>query len=348
MPCFWFCCIVLLMVHTQGLYFKQGEGYEVFHPFAMRSHTEKSTYLIAPPHAWISYLIGNLRELSVSTVLGDIGDDMLGYARKLYKECLLNTILAKQFGKYRLSFSISGKKKNLRPFNESERDMGLEFPGFAVTMTGRRRLESVQEMLENIFTDNIPGDVMEAGVWRGGMSIFMRGVILAHNEGHARLSFVCDSFRGLPASSLPEDLAQTWNDNLFLEVSADTVKRNFEAFGITDRNIVIVKGFFAQSMPQLRALVGERTFSLLRLDGDMYESTVDVLYQFYDKLSLGGYVIIDDYSEGFPARAAVNDFLQVHGIATLPVDIDGTAAFWRKAAHVEVQHWRYEEKRWIA
>jgi O-methyltransferase len=74
----------------------------------------------------------------------------------------------------------------------------------------------------------------------------------------------------------------------------------------------------------------------------MYESTVDVLYHLYNKLSVGGYVIIDDWF-GFPAKRACEDFFQVHRINPEIIAIDKTAAYWKKTEDIDIQFWRYEQ-----
>ena len=84
--------------------------------------------------------------------------------------------------------------------------------------------------------------------------------------------------------------------------------------------------------------------SIMRLDGDMYESTVDVLYHLYGKLSVGGYVIMDDWF-GFPSRTACEDFFKVHGISPTIVRIDELSAYWKKEEEVDVQFWRYEQSK---
>lgn len=76
--------------------------------------------------------------------------------------------------------------------------------------------------------------------------------------------------------------------------------------------------------------------------GDMYESTVDVLYHLYDKLSIGGYVIMDDWF-GFPSKTACEDFFVVHGIQPQIIAVDELSAYWQKTEHVQIQYWRYEQ-----
>ena len=76
----------------------------------------------------------------------------------------------------------------------------------------------------------------------------------------------------------------------------------------------------------------------------MYESTVDVLYNLYDKLSIGGYVIMDDWY-GFPSKRACEDFFAVHGIKPEIIQIDHLSAYWKKTEHVNIQYWRYKESK---
>jgi O-methyltransferase/8-demethyl-8-(2,3-dimethoxy-alpha-L-rhamnosyl)tetracenomycin-C 4'-O-methyltransferase len=76
--------------------------------------------------------------------------------------------------------------------------------------------------------------------------------------------------------------------------------------------------------------VKERTWSVVRLDGDLYESTMDALTNLYPGLSVGGFLIVDDYGHG-PCRQAVTDFRDAHGIDEPIEPIDWLGAFWRRA-----------------
>jgi hypothetical protein len=70
--------------------------------------------------------------------------------------------------------------------------------------------------------------------------------------------------------------------------------------------------------------------AILRMDGDMYESTMDALNSLYHKVAPGGFVIVDDYI--LPAcRKAVDDFRRDHAIEAPMEDVDGAAVFWEKA-----------------
>eukprot|EP00986_Skeletonema_menzelii_P013248 scaffold7606_cov152-Skeletonema_menzelii.AAC.1 len=111
-----------------------------------------------------------------------------------------------------------------------------------------------------------------------------------------------------------------WDNTPYLEVASDIVANNFIKYGLLDSKVVFAKGFFNETMPILAEKI--TSLSVMRLDGDMYESTVDVLYHLYDKLSIGGYVIMDDWF-GFPSKTACEDFFDVHGIKPEIIPIDG-------------------------
>jgi hypothetical protein len=74
----------------------------------------------------------------------------------------------------------------------------------------------------------------------------------------------------------------------------------------------------------------------MRLDGDYYESTMDALTNLYDKLSVGGYAIIDDYGEDTwtYCRKAVDDFRREHGIKEPMIRVDSKCFFWQRRAPI--------------
>ena len=81
--------------------------------------------------------------------------------------------------------------------NPSLRLTGKDWPAVAPTMIGMARIDNLQHCVESVLEDNIPGDLIETGVWRGGACIFMRGLLKAHGVTDRRV-WVADSFRGLP------------------------------------------------------------------------------------------------------------------------------------------------------
>lgn len=207
------------------------------------------------------------------------------------------------------------------------RDEGRIWPGLADTMIGLRRLDNLQQCLESVLRERIPGDLIETGVWRGGASIFMRAVLAAHAVADRRV-YVADSFRGLPppdTTRYPADAGDDLHTYAELAVDRATVEANFAKYGLLDQQVVFVEGWFADTLPALAV----KEFALIRLDGDMYGSTMDALEALYPKLAVGGYCIIDDYA--LPGcRRAVEDYRQQNGIVEPLQEVDWTGVCWRR------------------
>jgi O-methyltransferase len=206
------------------------------------------------------------------------------------------------------------------------REEGADWPPRAHTMVGRRRLDHVQACIETVLREDIPGDLMETGIWRGGCAILMRGVLAAWGDA-ARCVWAADSFRGLPPpeGKWPADAGSGLHRLDFLAVSRAAVEANFRAYGLLDERVRLLEGWFETSLPAAPV----STLAVLRLDGDMYGSTMVVLETMYDRLSPGGFLIIDDHSLA-SCRRAVADFRAAHAI-TEPIEpVDWTAVFWRK------------------
>ncbi|WP_426960170.1 TylF/MycF/NovP-related O-methyltransferase [Muricoccus radiodurans] len=208
------------------------------------------------------------------------------------------------------------------------REVGADWPPRAHTMIGLRRLENIQSCVEAVLRDGIPGDLLEAGVWRGGASIFMRGILAAYSD-MTRQVWLADSFQGLPppdAERYPADRDFDLSTMDQLAISRSEVEANFRAYALLDERVRFLEGFFADTLPSAPV----DRLSVLRLDGDLYASTMQVLEPLYDRLSPGGFVIVDDYSLP-PCRAAINDFRAARGITDPIETVDWTGIFWRKA-----------------
>ena len=216
-----------------------------------------------------------------------------------------------------------------RPFDQRKRDFGLDWPADALTMIGMRRLTSLQECVETVLAEDIPGDLVECGVWRGGASILMRAVLAAHGDD-TRTVWLADSFEGVPAPNAASYQADK-GDRLhlaapILAVSEDDVRANFARYGLLDDRVRTIPGWFKDTLHNAPI---ER-ISVLRLDGDLYESTIQALDGLYSRLTPGGFCIIDDYHAIEGCRKAVTDYRARHGISAPIVDIDGTGVLWRK------------------
>ncbi len=198
---------------------------------------------------------------------------------------------------------------------------------FSHTMIGRHRLDNITQCLDSIRNNNIPGDLIETGVWRGGATILMRGYLAAWDM-RDRTVWVADSFEGLPVPSMPQD--EGWDfsaaDVPILAISLEDVQENFRRYDLLDDQVQFLKGWFSDT---LHAAPIER-LALLRLDGDLYESTMDGLQALYAKVSPGGFIIADDYGDFEPCRRAIDDFRQTHGITETMHTIDWSGVYWQK------------------
>jgi O-methyltransferase len=218
----------------------------------------------------------------------------------------------------------------IMPLPEEERGdrwRGRDWPANAMTMVGMLRLNNIQECVERVIADDVPGDLIETGVWRGGASILMRAVLRAHGVSDRKV-FAADSFEGLPEPSVedyPVDARSRLYRENFLASSLDEVKRNFERYGLLDNQVEFVQGWFNETLPGLR----DRQWSVLRLDGDMYESTMVALESLYPSLSPGGFLIVDDFHLD-TCKKAVEDFRAGNDITEEIERIDWAGVYWRK------------------
>lgn len=209
-------------------------------------------------------------------------------------------------------------------------DRNIHNSGYNHSMMGRARLDSLRECLDLVRRENVPGDVIECGVWRGGGCVFMAGYLKAYGMTDRRV-FVADSFEGLPRPSAPADAGLDLSKDLYpeLAVGLETVRETFAAYGLNGDNVQYLKGWFKDTLP---ALHGQR-FALLRMDGDLYESTMDILTNLYDKVVPGGIVIVDDFGAVEACRLAVTTFFSGRGLAQPELNkIDWTGVWFRKPA----------------
>lgn len=201
-------------------------------------------------------------------------------------------------------------------------------PPWAYTMVGVTRLTNVEECIKGALESGVPGDLIETGVWRGGTTIFMRGILRAYGVEDRKV-YVADSFSGLPApdaENYPADRGIELHLWPGLSVGLEEVRANFARYGLLDEQVVFVRGWFRDTLPELR----DRTWSVLRLDGDLYESTMDALVNLYPGLSPGGWIIVDDYHD-IPASAqAVDDYREKEAIMEPIQRVDWSAICWQK------------------
>ena len=217
------------------------------------------------------------------------------------------------------------------PFDPDARAEGRDSPAHADTMIGLRRLENVEDCVVDVLGSGVPGDLIETGVWRGGTTIFMRAILRVYGDTVRRV-WVADSFEGLPRPDTkhwPQDQGDEHFKAVHLAISLEKVRDNFARYGLLDDQVRFLPGFFRDTLPTAPI----EQIAVLRLDGDMYGSTMEALKALYPKVSPGGYVIVDDYGGLEPCRQAVADYRAAHGI-TDPIErVDWTGVWWRKADH---------------
>ena len=157
----------------------------------------------------------------------------------------------------------------------------------------------------------------------------MMAAVLAAYGDKERKVWGFDSFEGLPPPNedkYPSDRGDQLHRFPQLAVSLEEVTDNFRRVGLWSEQVRLVKGWFKDTVPAADV----EKIAVLRLDGDLYESTIQVLEGFYPRLSVGGFCIIDDYGAMPSCRSAVGDFRRGHGVAEAIVNIDGKGVLWRK------------------
>ena len=207
--------------------------------------------------------------------------------------------------------------------------------GPSVSMLPLARMDNLHRCIAEVIENEVPGDLIETGVWRGGATIFMRAALKVYGVTDKTV-WVADSFEGLPepdAEKYPIEakahsgavMKKAYNH---FAASLEEVKRNFEAYGMLDDQVRFLKGWFKDTLPTAPI----KSLSIMRLDGDYYESTMDGLVNLYDKLSLGGFAIIDDYGEDSwtYCRKAVDDFRKQRGIREAMIRVDPKCYFWKR------------------
>lgn len=220
-------------------------------------------------------------------------------------------------------------------FDPVRRAQGRDWPAKAHTMIGFERLRSLRELMSDVIIDGVPGDFVETGAWRGGACIYMRAVLKVFGVTDRRV-WVADSFEGLPAPDAKrypsQDVGDVHHTYKALAVSLDAVQENFRKYDLLDDQVRFLKGWFKDTLPGAPI---ER-IAVLRLDGDMYASTMDALQALGHKVSPGGYIIVDDFGAVDGCRRAIADYRTEKCIDSPIHDIDGIGAYWKVPAPAQL------------
>lgn len=226
---------------------------------------------------------------------------------------------------------------DINSYDETYRENGWDWPSGAPSMIGARRMRNLRRECERVLNEQVPGDFMETGIWRGGASIMMRAVLAAYGVTDRRV-IGADSFDGFPVPSkdVPADAGSFLQDRPEFSVSLEEVEATFTRYGLLDEQVVLLKGLFKDTLPTAPV----DALAVLRLDGDMYESTMDGLLNLYGKVSMRGSVIVDDYYLFEAQRRAVDEFRARNGITDAIHKIDDFGGYWVKRSSGDDLHWR--------
>lgn len=292
---------------------------------------------INPNDDWSKYYLEKSRNpVNKIVYVSEIGPDVYSGLQRsvdleLLKRALTDTFYDEDlYRKYVSQGSLSNDESDVvlkTPVYENEL-YGEVWPSRAETMIGLPRLTNLQSCIEIVIKDKIPGDFIETGVWRGGACIFMQSILKKYDE-LGRKVFLADSFEGLPKpdpKNYPADEGDILHSFDQLRVSVSEVKKNFEKYGVWDSNIVFIKGFFEDTLPDAPI----DTLAILRMDGDMFSSTWQTLQSLWKKLSVGGFILIDDYGAIPACQKAVDEFRAENGIASPISWADRMGVYWRK------------------
>lgn len=159
-----------------------------------------------------------------------------------------------------------------------------------LTLVDKIRCDNLYNICEIINKENIEGDLLEAGVYKGGCGLIMSYAIKKLSMNKKVL--LIDSFEGIPSS---DNTKYGYSDNEShsegeFSISLEQVQQTFKKLELED-NVKFIKGWFKDTIPVLPV----KEIALLRFDGDLYSSTLEVLENLYDKVVSRGFIIIDDY-----------------------------------------------------
>jgi hypothetical protein len=198
------------------------------------------------------------------------------------------------------------------------------------TATSSERIQALCQAINYIIKNNIPGDIVECGVWKGGSMMAAMLTLLEHRNT-SREFYLFDTFEGMTQPGKDDiSIGGRLAANIFEEKkqcgekwvysSLQEVQQTISSINYDNTKIHYVKGKVEDTLPNY----APDRISLLRLDTDWYESTKHELVHLFPRLSKQGVIIIDDYGEWEGARKAVDEYIDTNNISILLNRIDYT------------------------
>jgi len=207
------------------------------------------------------------------------------------------------------------------------------------TQLSYERLVTLYQQVVYLERNQLPGALVECGVWRGGAAAMMALANLAEGS-ERRMLHLFDSFQGMPEPDLAHDgeEALRWagrrGDGSLVGTGVnvahpeDVKSLIIDRIGYPESSVVIHTGWFQDTLPLARSQIGP--IALLRVDGDWYESTLVVLEYLFDLVIPRGIVVIDDYGAFEGCRRATDEFLARHAPHAYLHHIDYTGRYFIK------------------
>jgi len=228
------------------------------------------------------------------------------------------------------SFEAACPLTELKPYDKKLREGGEDWPSVGHTMVGHKRLRNIRLAIDSVVTNNVPGSFVELGVWRGGACIYARALLNTLNQRQRKV-FVFDAF---------ETLHDYGARASFLAVSEAQVRHNFEKYGLFDeQNVFFLKGLFKNTTPTFHKTNTE-PIAVLRVDGNFYDSHQDAMYNLYEFVPVGGFVIFDDIRSHPAVQRFWSDFKREQNIPEDFIVVDANCGYFRKTKDVKLD-WKF-------
>jgi len=208
------------------------------------------------------------------------------------------------------------------PPDFSQRELALCESVAPFTMTSPERIVALADAVRHLAMAQIPGDIVECGVWRGGSMMVIAQTLLEVGDVGRDL-YLFDTFEGMSAptdadvavtsesaSSVLARASKADGRSMWCVAGEEDVRANLRRTAYPSERVRLVRGKVEDTLPDQ----APEKIALLRLDTDWYESTRHELVHLYPRLASGGILIIDDYGHWLGARKATDEYL-----ASLPV-----------------------------
>lgn len=198
------------------------------------------------------------------------------------------------------------------------------------TMLYPLRARTLLRLADEVTRRGVPGAMVDCGTYNGGSTALLSA------GAPERPVWAFDSFQGLPEASVRDVILDPdWvNPSPDLETvvglchgSEEMVRRAVLAHGTPER-LRVRAGWFQDTLPLAREEIGP--IAVLHCDSDWYDSVHVTLEHLYPLVSIGGYVVIDDYGAIPGARRATDDYRRHAGDSARLVRVDQTGRYWRK------------------